>query len=179
MNGTVESLKSTIPQLNEIVGQIKFNQENGWPDLEDKKKVFAYNYITSFDHSQAAEDSGYTRNQGRKLANEPLLKAFIAELRENQFARMEIKADYVEAMWLEALPILMGREEAIHRVKDGIYEGRLFDPNGTVAALKALNDYITKDTMKIGSEDNPIVSVQLSKEEYAEVRGKMLEHDDC
>ena len=90
--------------------QVKRNQETDFPDLEDKRKFFAYKYLAQFDHRQAAEDAGFSPDMGIKLIREPLLEAFIEKLKAEQRMRLEIDADQVRMEWLAALDVFSGKK---------------------------------------------------------------------
>lgn len=157
-----------------------YNQENGWPDIPDQKKVFAYLYLREFNQFSAAEEAGFERTEGTSLLREPLLSAFIEYLKEEQRCRLMIDADMVRTMWLEMIPVLAGKESAPRATSTGQMNMKHFDSTGLINAMKELGRIagIYSDADPENQEApslNITYNVNAPKDEVIVTRGKEKE----
>lgn len=120
---------------------IKELRKGGWEDLDNERKAFAYKYIESYDHCEAAAAIGKKRGDGLKLLRDPLVCAFLSDLQEAMGERSIIKRDFINVQWLKLLPKLMGEEEVMLGVdKDGLQlEGYKFHSADATRALTELS----------------------------------------
>lgn len=140
---------------------MKEEEKLGFPNLEDQKKLFGHYYVQSFDHRQAAVEAGFKAGQGLHILREPMVSAFVSMLKREYFERIDIDSDFVRAQWLEALPILAGKEEANRLMRDGeVVKAKNFDGPALVSALKELGKMT--DTYSEGSGQGGVsVSINL------------------
>ena len=145
----------------ELESLLAKNRDHGYPDVTDQHKMFAHEYILDFDHNRAAAAVGYSRSNGIRMLRDPLISAFIEELKQSMFSRMSIDADMVRAMWIETIPKLAGKEAVPKMLKDGsVVEGCHFDGPSLVSALKDIGTMT--DLYKNGSGGNQPVSVSIN-----------------
>ena len=102
-----ESLGSLLKNSNEVIAR---NKDNGYQDLDPKKKAFVFEYIEAYDLAKAASSVGVSRETARKWLREPLVSAFLAEWQQEMGQRSVISRDFVNQMWLKLLPKVMGEE---------------------------------------------------------------------
>lgn len=116
MTDNVPSLSGKLDNCKELIAH---NRENSWPDLDPKRKAFAYYYIEDYSHRKAAEKAGFHPNTGASLLREPLLMAFINEMQSTLAERSIVNRDFVNVQWMKLLPKVMGDEEVAMVTKDG------------------------------------------------------------
>lgn len=170
------SLQEQLTNCNELIAK---NREEGWPDLDPKRKAFAYFYLESYNQRLAAEKAGFNPSTGSKLLREPLLMAFITDAQEVMAQRSLVNRDFVNFQWLKLLPKVMGEEEvAIVDRKEGLsFFAKEFNAN---AAAKVLTE-LSKSTnfYADGSDSKGAVTVNINleamgiKEIGATIEGKV------
>lgn len=94
---------------------------NGWKDLGEQDRAFAVEYLTNgFKHNNAAEAVGLARSSGLTKLRTPIVGAFIGFLQDQSSTAKLITRQFVEAQYLEILPMLKGEENVpIHDQKSG------------------------------------------------------------
>ena len=98
-----------IQDRNELNAIIERNKQNGWPDLEPKRKAFAMHYLMGYDHRDAAVKAKFSAEFGKSLTREPLLSAYISELQSQDLISNVVTEDFVRTQWLNLIPILSGQ----------------------------------------------------------------------
>lgn len=89
---------------------IAVNRENGFEDLETKRKAFCVRYITNgYDHREAAEHVGFSRDKGIVLKREPLIAAYISDLMKQYVAESLVTKQTLDSYLDELEDIAMGR----------------------------------------------------------------------
>jgi|TARA_R100000789_G_scaffold100494_1_gene111056 hypothetical protein len=123
-----------------VFDAIEIHRQTGWEDLEPQKKNFAFEYIQSYDHMEAAEKCGLSRKQGLSLLRDPLISAFLGDLLEETRAKTNITEDFVATMWMSILPMLMGKEDVPMVSAQGQeFLAKKFFPSETIAALREIS----------------------------------------
>ena len=88
------------------------NKSNGWEDLTHEQKAFAYEYLNNgFNHNKAASTLGLGKSAGRRLLANPLVRAFINHLQEETQSHSLVTKQFVDAVYMNLLPKLMGEEK--------------------------------------------------------------------
>lgn len=100
-----------IQDKQQLTAIIERNKQNGWEDLEPKRKAFAMHYLTDYDARKAAKKAKFAEATGAKLIREPLLSAYIAELQNQDLISNIVTEDFVRIQWLNLIPILSGQVE--------------------------------------------------------------------
>jgi phage terminase small subunit len=118
---------------------LEAEKQADYPSLSSQRKLFAYYYLSDFDHRAAAQQAGFSPDIGVRLLREPLLASFIESLKQEHFARIGIDADMVKTIWLETIPVLAGKAKAKRLMKDGVVlDAENFDGPSLVSALREL-----------------------------------------
>jgi len=161
---------------------ISNNAEAGWPDLDERDRAFAVEYITNgFSHNDAAEAVGLSRKSGLKKLREPLIGAFIRHLQASTANAKIITQQFVEQKYLEVLPKLMGEEDVpLFDHKEGIsISAKKFHSAETVSVLRDLGKaagYVAPEGPKGG---NVHVTIDLGGfTGQSEPVGVTIEHED-
>lgn len=152
--------------------ELEHNRENDWPDLTDQQKVFCYHYVTSYDVVKAGREIGVGPAKARSILGIPLVKAFIAELKDMQRVRLEIDQDMVTALWLRTLPALFG-DEGMPRIVNGsqMEDARHFDAGALISALKELGNIAGMTKKDDGMDgDSPSLNITIG---VAEAKGEV------
>lgn len=135
-----DSLGSLLKNSNEVIAR---NKDNGYLDLEAKKKAFVFKYLEAYDLTDAAIATGVSRETARKWLREPLVSSFLNEWQQEMGQRSIISRDFVNQQWLRLLPKVMGEEAVAMVDKEGLqYEAKEFD---AVAATRILTE-LSKST---------------------------------
>jgi phage terminase small subunit len=123
----------------ELARQIDKAREDGWIDLEPDKRAFAYAYIDTYSHVDAARVIGRA-GQGLRYMRDPFVLALIRDLQQVVFEDHLIVDAYVKQKWMEVMPKLLGDEDIPMVDRDGnTVHGKKFHSTETVAALKELS----------------------------------------
>ncbi|MFP1767270.1 terminase small subunit [Lonsdalea quercina] len=143
--------------------------------LTDKQELFAREYLSDLNATQAAKRAGYSekgaRNQAhRMMTNDDILQR-IAELNAERMQRTEIDADYVlrqavklhERCMQEVEPITDRRGEEVTDDQGRTIYG--FDSKGAAAALKLVGEHVTVQAFKkqVSNEHSGNVGINLDK----------------
>ena len=88
--------------------------------LSPQERAFSLAYVTCYDHAQAAQEVGLSRDRGLRLINKPLVSQFIAHLQQDQEQYMVINRAFVQAKALELWPKINGEEPVAIVDRDGI-----------------------------------------------------------
>lgn len=137
---------------------------NGFVDMEERDKAFAVEYITNgFRHSEAAEAIGLPRSSGVGKIRNPVIRAFISYLQEQNNVGKIITQQFVEAQYLEILPMLKGEEEVeiVDMKNGGTFKAKKFHSAEVVSVLRDLgksSGYIAPEYGGGGT----VVNVQLN-----------------
>lgn len=136
-------------------------RKGGWKELDTTRRAFAYKYIESYDHCEAAQEIGFTRATGLKLLRDPITAAFISDLQETMGERSIIKRDFINVQWMKLMPKLMGEEEVMLGVdKDGMQqEGYKFHAG---EATRALTELSKSTNFYAGGTGNGNVSININ-----------------
>ena len=129
-----------IQDKNELNAVIERNKQNGWEDLEPKRKAFAMYYLMDYDHRASAKKAKFSEDFGKSLIREPLLSAYISELQTQDLISNIVTEDFVRTQWLNMIPILSGRVDiALGVDADGTQlVGRQFNAGALNSVLKEL-----------------------------------------
>ena len=101
-----------IATLEERAVLLERNRGLNWPDVTPEQRAFAYELLRNgYKHAAAAEEIGLARSAGIRLLRHPLVSAFIAELQEQEASHNFITKRFVESMYVDLLPKLLGEEE--------------------------------------------------------------------
>ena len=122
---------------------IKANIEQGFPDLDPKHKAFAYNYVATLNHRDAATESGFPAARGIQVLRDPLVNAMIGFLQDKMATRSIITREFVEAEMLALNDIAMGRVETKMVDKDG---GSFSEFVHNLPVAKAVQTELAKST---------------------------------
>jgi len=137
MSTDIVNLEKTLEISNDVIAH---NMENGWPDLDPKRKAFCFYYIENYDHRDAAKRAGFSVSTGSKLLRETLVAAFIGACQEKLAERSIINRDFVNVQWLKLLPKIMGEEEVPMVTRDGdFYEAKKFHASEAVRIVGELS----------------------------------------
>lgn len=119
---------------------IKYNKENGWPDLTPIQRAFGFQFLVCRSPRKAAEEVGMSPNRGAVWLRNPLVSAFVQYLQEAQAIRFGIDADFAMMEMLESLDKFKG-EEAINMIdRDGMeISGKKFHPEQYLGIMKEFN----------------------------------------
>lgn len=136
-------------------------RKDDWKDLDNARRAFAYKYIESYDHCEAAQAVGYARASGQKLLRDPITAAFIGDLQEAMGERSIIKRDFINVQWMKLLPKLMGEEGVMLGVdKDGLQqEGYKFHAS---EATRAITELSKSTDFYAGGTGNGNVSININ-----------------
>jgi len=156
------------------------NRESGWPDVGERDRAFAVEYITNgYKHGDAAEAVGLVRSSGTRKLREPLVSAFIRFMQETRQNSKLITQHFVEQKYLEVLPKLMGEEEVdVYDAKEGVsVRVKKFHSAETVSVLRDLGKaagYIADDGPR-----GAAVNVQINMGGFTgEEPTIVIEHED-
>lgn len=137
---STDSLGNLLQNSNEVIAR---NKDNGYADLDAKKKAFVFKYLEAYELRDAAEAVGVSRETARKWLREPLVSSFLNEWQQEMGQRSVITRDFVNQQWLKLLPKVMGEEEVAMVDKDGMqYTAKEFD---AVAATRVITE-LSKST---------------------------------
>ena len=90
---------------------VRWNRENGYPDLSPQERAFARKYMESFNVRTAARDVGLPVSKAHLTLKKPLVGAFIEDLEAQYSERSFLSRELVILEQVELLDKLMGREE--------------------------------------------------------------------
>lgn len=144
----------------DLQAEVEDHRASNWTNLPPKLRLFAYSYIETYCHLEAAKQAGFDRSQGIKLLRDPRVAALIQDLQRQYGERSFINRDFVNLQWMKLLPKVMGEEEVMLGLhKDGWQmEGYEFNAAAATKVLtelsKAVNFY--QNT----SDDDPTPVVQ-------------------
>ena len=123
---------------------IKRNQANGWDDLTPVQKAFAYSFLITYDHRQAAVDAGQAASNGIKMLRDPLTAAFINSEQQHQATVGYITKEYIMVQYMNLMPMLMG-EVAVPLGSDkegNQIQARKFDAANMKGVLTEMSKFI-------------------------------------
>lgn len=133
-------------------------RENGFQDLDQKKRLFVLNFIETGSYTQAASAAKVGSDTGKRWLRDPLVQAFKRYLNEQQEHYSLIDAGFVETQYLQLFAKLTGEEAVAMVDKDGrSFEAKQFQGAAAVSCLK--------DLAKISGhykEDGSVVNVQVN-----------------
>lgn len=158
----MNELTTTIDEsLHESSKSVESLRKDNWARLDAKRKAFAYKYIETYDHCEAAKAAGFSRSAGLGLLRDPLIVAFIDDLQQVMGERSIITRDFINVQWMKVLPKLMGEEEVMLGVdKDGMQqEGYKFHAS---EAVRAVTELSKSTNFYAGGSGNANVSVNIN-----------------
>jgi hypothetical protein len=161
------------------VKYIERNRQNGWPDLDERRKALAYNYVSNgYDHRSAASNCGFSANSGLRLIREPLLGAFIEHLQKETYQADIISRSLVESrldqLWEIAvgdcpIPIVLANGEEIEAAK---FHGEL--AMSVIKEQNKMKGFVKEDTNKSGN-----VLIQINTNAMTgEVEAELVDRDE-
>jgi len=103
--------------------------ENDWPCLSYKYRVFAEEYVSNgYDHRQAANDAGFSREKGIVLTRNPFIKTYVSYIRGFDKTKSLVTRDFVDSKLAELYDMAIG-DEKIDQVtsKGETFAASLFD----------------------------------------------------
>lgn len=120
---------------DELNSKIKKLRDNRWADLCPIKSAFAYAWIETFNHVEAARAINKP-GSGLRFLRDPLVRAFIADLKSAYEDRRIITEGFVADQLLNVMPKLTG-EEPISIVDRGEeFEAHRFDGPTFIRSLE-------------------------------------------
>ena len=158
-------------------------KENSFSELSERDKAFAVEYLTNgFKHRDAAEAVGLSANSGTTLLRRT--GPFVEHLQSTSRNAALITKDFVEARYLELLPMLMGEEEVpLVDAKTGHeFSAKKFHSAESVSVLRDLAKSSGYIAPELGG-GGPTVNVQINIGDLAgdddfRVKTETIEHDD-
>jgi|TARA_R110002153_G_scaffold131915_6_gene280935 hypothetical protein len=137
---------------------IKRNQANGWDDLTAVQKAFAYSFLVTYDHRNAAVEAGQDPSQGLKMLRHPLTAAFINAEQQHQATVGYITKEYVMVQYMNLMPMLMGEVAVpLGADKDGEQViARKFDAANMKGVLSEMSKFIEEYS---GDQDTPVNNI--------------------
>lgn len=136
-----------------------------------KQKLFISAYCSNdFNGTQAAIDAGYSENSAAEIATENLRKPHIAE------AIDKYKQELADKHMVTVDSLIAELEEA----RGAALSAEIPQSSAAVGATMGKAKLCGLDKQIVISEHSGAIElVHLSKEDYAEIRTKMLKDDDC
>lgn len=158
---------------------VERNQGDGFSDLSEERKAFAYNYVSNgYDHREAAILCGFSVHKGIQLKREPLVAAFIEYLQTQSYQANIVTREFVDARLDELedialgkvpIPIILANGEQIYREK---FHGEL--AMSIVKERNKMQGYVRDETGKVGD-----VNIQINNNAVTgEVETKVITDQD-
>jgi len=137
---------------------VKRNQENGWDDLTPSQKAFAYSFLVTYDHRQAAVEAGELASNGIKMLRHPLTAAFINSEQQHQATVGYITKEYVMVQYMNLIPMLMGEVAVpLGADKEGNQvQARKFDAANMKGVLTEMSKFIED---YLPEQDTPVNTI--------------------
>lgn len=86
------------------------NRELDYPDLEERRRAFAIEYVTNgYNHRSAAISVGFSAGFGIRLKREPLVAAYIVDLQAKYLAESLVTKQSLDVYLDQLEDIAMGR----------------------------------------------------------------------
>lgn len=112
-------------------------RENGFADLDVKKRAFGLEFVQTGSYIEASNAAGIDSRTGSRYLRDPLVAAFIQYLNQQKEHYSLIDASFVESQYLTLLAKLLGEEEVPFVNKDGtVVKVKKFHSSEAVAALR-------------------------------------------
>jgi hypothetical protein len=95
---------------DDVKAKIAWNRENGFPDVDYKKRKWCALYLENFNIAHACRELGVSRPTGYAWYREPVTSAYLDWLSSRQVDKVFLTKEQVQLEQIDVLDKLMGRE---------------------------------------------------------------------
>lgn len=175
-------MNNSVMKSDELSQRLKFNRENGYPELTSQQKVFANRYFEDFDIIAATEAVAIAKSTGLKWLRNPLVSDYVEFLTKDFAEGSVIRREWVELQWLETWAKLSGKAESEFVNRDGdSFMVKKFHASESVSALKELTRLsgLDKDSKGTGGTTIHInlEAFGLQRQESVTIEGEIEDAD--
>jgi hypothetical protein len=139
VENNIEYLPSVLKPSEDV---LKYNKENGWPDVPAQTKVFLHEYAIVGNLKNACAKVNIGKDKGSRILRDPLVQGYLADIQEGLYQGTLINRSFVEIQYLEFLEQANGDVPVPHVTKDGdVVIARSFNANAKLGILRDMSQW--------------------------------------
>lgn len=161
---SVTNLNLPARRFENFEETLKYNEENGWPQVEPQEKLVVHKYVELSDPRKAAKECGISLQRLNLIMRDRLVQAYFSYVSEQMMDVSILNRAFIEQEYLTTLAQLNGDEDVPLADRDGnMVMTRHFNGPAKVSLLKDMRSFVgVKDSAKIA----PTISINFGAAGY-------------